>query len=111
MSPKPQPPSHAPKPHLLIDWPEEAGRNLSCAVSAWSRYRFARFGTDQTRTTYSSCCPNADLGCVRRITCLGHALAGVHRGVEGLQHSALLLVHGLGPSLQGFAIPTRGGIT
>src|ERR1700680_1385176 len=37
--------------HPVIDWAEEAGRNLFCAVLAWSRYRFVRFGIDQTRST------------------------------------------------------------
>jgi transposase len=40
-----------PGEHLVIDWAEEAGRNLFCAVLAWSRYRFVRFGIDQTRGT------------------------------------------------------------
>jgi transposase len=40
-----------PGEHLVIDWAEEAGRNLFCAVLAWSRYRFVRFGVDQTRST------------------------------------------------------------
>ncbi len=40
-----------PGEHLVFDWAEEAGRNLFCAVLAWSRYRFVRFGADQTRTT------------------------------------------------------------
>jgi len=40
-----------PGEHLVFDWAEEAGRNLFCAVLAWSRYRFVRFGVDQTRTT------------------------------------------------------------
>ena len=40
-----------PGEHLVIDWAEEGGRNLFCAVLAWSRYRFVRFGADQTRET------------------------------------------------------------
>jgi len=40
-----------PGEHLVFDWAKEAGRNLFCAVLAWSRYRFVRFGADQTRTT------------------------------------------------------------
>jgi hypothetical protein len=33
-----------PGEHLVIDWAEEGGRNLFCAVVAWSRYRSARPG-------------------------------------------------------------------
>jgi hypothetical protein len=40
-----------PGEHLVFDWAKEAGRNLFCAVLAWSRYRFVRFGADQTRST------------------------------------------------------------
>jgi hypothetical protein len=40
-----------PGQYLVIDWAEEAGRNVFCAVLAWSRVRFVRFGTDQTRAT------------------------------------------------------------
>ncbi len=40
-----------PGEHLVFDWAEEAGRKIFCAVLAWSRYRFVRFGADQTRTT------------------------------------------------------------
>ena len=40
-----------PGEHLIIDWAEEGDRNIFCAVLAWSRYRFVRFGADQTRTT------------------------------------------------------------
>ena len=40
-----------PGEHLVIDWAQEDGRNLFCAVLAWSRYRFVRFGADQTRET------------------------------------------------------------
>ena len=40
-----------PGEHLVFDWAKEAGRNLFCAVLAWSRYRFVRFAADQTRTT------------------------------------------------------------
>jgi transposase len=40
-----------PGEHLVIDWAEEGGRNMFCAVLAWSRYRFVRFGADQTRET------------------------------------------------------------
>ncbi len=35
----------------MIDWAEEGGRKLFCGVLAWSRYRFVRFGADQTRET------------------------------------------------------------
>ena len=41
----------APGQYLVIDWAEDAGRNLFCAVLAWSRVRFVRFGPDQTRAT------------------------------------------------------------
>ena len=40
-----------PGEHLVIDWAKENGRNIFCAVLAWSRYRFVRFGSDQTRET------------------------------------------------------------
>ncbi len=40
-----------PGQYLVIDWVEEAGRNVFCAVLAWSRMRFVRFGADQTRST------------------------------------------------------------
>jgi transposase len=40
-----------PGQYLVIDWAEEAGRNVFCAVLAWSRVRFVRFGPDQTRPT------------------------------------------------------------
>ncbi len=40
-----------PGEHLVIDWAEDGGRQIFCAVLAWSRYRFVRFGADQTRTT------------------------------------------------------------
>lgn len=42
-----------PKPgeHLLIDWGEEAGLLVFCAVLAWSRWRFVRFAADQRRAT------------------------------------------------------------
>ncbi len=40
-----------PGEHLVIDWAEDAGQNIFCAVLAWSRYRFVRFGVDQTRST------------------------------------------------------------
>jgi len=40
-----------PGEHLVIDWAEEGGRKMFCAVLAWSRYRFVRFGADQTRET------------------------------------------------------------
>ena len=40
-----------PGEHLVIDWAKENGRNIFCAVLAWSRYRFVRFGADQTRET------------------------------------------------------------
>ena len=40
-----------PGQYLMIDWAEEYGRNIFCAVLAWSRVRFVRFGADQTRET------------------------------------------------------------
>ena len=40
-----------PGEHLVIDWVTEAGREIFCAVLAWSRYRFVRFASDQTRQT------------------------------------------------------------
>ena len=41
----------APGQYLVIDWAEEANQNVFCAVLAWSRVRFVRFGPDQTRLT------------------------------------------------------------
>ncbi len=38
-----------PGEHLVIDWASEGGWEIFCAVLAWSRYRFVRFGVDQTR--------------------------------------------------------------
>jgi len=40
-----------PGQYLVIDWAQEAGRNVLCAVLAWSHVRFVRFGPDQTRPT------------------------------------------------------------
>lgn len=40
-----------PGEHLVIDWATEGGREIFCAVLAWSRYRFVRFAPDQTRQT------------------------------------------------------------
>ncbi len=40
-----------PGEQLVIDWATEAGREIFCAVLAWSRYRFVRFADDQTRQT------------------------------------------------------------
>ena len=40
-----------PGEHLVFDWATEAGWQVFCAVLAWSRYRFIRFATDQTRPT------------------------------------------------------------
>ncbi|TAL07570.1 MAG: IS21 family transposase [Chloroflexota bacterium] len=38
--------------HLVIDWGETVGGlRMFCAVLAWSRYRFVRFASDQTRAT------------------------------------------------------------
>ena len=36
---------------LIIDWGSEAGLHIFCAVSAWSRWRFVRFATDETAHT------------------------------------------------------------
>jgi transposase len=40
-----------PGQYLVVDWAETAGRNVFCAVLAWSHVRFVRFGPDQTRPT------------------------------------------------------------
>jgi hypothetical protein len=40
-----------PGEHLVFDWATEAGWHVFCAVLAWSRYRFIRFATDETRPT------------------------------------------------------------
>jgi transposase len=40
-----------PGEHLVIDWADHEGQQVFCAVLAWSRYRFVRFGADQTRAT------------------------------------------------------------
>jgi len=40
-----------PGQYLVIDWAGEANQNVLCAVLAWSRVRFVRFGPDQTRST------------------------------------------------------------
>lgn len=40
-----------PGEHLVIDWTPEAGMQVFCAVSAWSRWRFVRFAADQRRET------------------------------------------------------------
>jgi transposase len=40
-----------PGQHLVVDWIEEAGRAVFCAVLAWSRVRFVRVGPDRTRGT------------------------------------------------------------
>ena len=36
---------------LVIDWGSEAGLHVFCAVSAWSRWRFVRFATDERAET------------------------------------------------------------
>lgn len=41
----------APGEHLVIDWANEAGWEVFCAVLAWSRVRFVRFAADQRRET------------------------------------------------------------
>src|SRR3954465_5598013 len=40
-----------PGEHLVVDWGTEGGWEIFCAVLAWSRYRFVRVATDQTRVT------------------------------------------------------------
>jgi transposase len=40
-----------PGEYLVVDWASEGGWEIFCAVLAWSRYRFVRFGVDQTRET------------------------------------------------------------
>ena len=41
-----------PGEHLVIDWGETAdGRQIFCAVLAWSRFRFVRFADDQRQAT------------------------------------------------------------
>jgi transposase len=40
-----------PGEHLVVDWGSEGGYEIFCAVLAWSRYRFVRVATDQTRAT------------------------------------------------------------
>ncbi len=41
----------APGETLIIDWGDEDGLQVFCAVSAWSRFRFVRFAADQRQTT------------------------------------------------------------
>lgn len=40
-----------PGEHLVVDWASDGGWEIFCAVLAWSRYRFVRLATDQTRAT------------------------------------------------------------
>src|SRR3954453_16328221 len=40
-----------PGEHLVVDWGSEGGYEVFCAVLAWSRYRFVRVATDQTRVS------------------------------------------------------------
>jgi transposase len=40
-----------PGEHLVIDWGTEAGWQLFCAVTPWSRWRFVRLARDQRRET------------------------------------------------------------
>jgi transposase len=40
-----------PGQHLVVDWASDHGREIFCAVLAWSRDRFVRFANDQTRQT------------------------------------------------------------
>jgi transposase len=37
--------------HLVIDWGEQDGRKVFCAVLAWSRLRFVRFAADERQAT------------------------------------------------------------
>ena len=41
----------APGDTLVIDWGVENGLHVFCAVSAWSRFRFVRFATDEKAST------------------------------------------------------------
>jgi transposase len=41
----------APGEHLVIDWGEEAGLKVFCAVLAWSRVRFVRFAEREDQAT------------------------------------------------------------
>jgi transposase len=42
----------SPGQHLVVDWTRIAvGLHMFCAVLAWSRYRFVRFASDETRET------------------------------------------------------------
>lgn len=41
----------APGDYLIIDWATVGGLHLFCAVMAYSRWRFAAFGTDEKATT------------------------------------------------------------
>lgn len=42
----------SPGQHLVVDWTKIAvGLHMFCAVLAWSRYRFVRFASDETRDT------------------------------------------------------------
>ncbi len=40
-----------PGQHLVIDWGRRGRLHMFCAVLAWSRYRFVRFGSDETLKT------------------------------------------------------------
>jgi transposase len=40
-----------PGEHLVVDWATEGGWEIFCAILPWSRYRFVRMATDQTRAT------------------------------------------------------------
>jgi transposase len=42
---------HSPGQHLVIDWAEQAGWKIFCAVLAWSRIRFVRFAFDMSTDT------------------------------------------------------------
>jgi transposase len=41
----------SPGEHLVIDWGDEGGLHVFCAVLAWSRFRFVRFAADERSET------------------------------------------------------------
>src|SRR5229473_7076178 len=41
----------APGEYLVIDWGDEGGLHVFCAVLAWSRFRFVRFAADERSET------------------------------------------------------------
>lgn len=72
-----------PGEHLVIDWATEAGREIFCAVLAWSRYRFVRFAEDQTRQTTLALLAEgfAELGGVPPAVVLSDRMACLKAGV------------------------------